>query len=1199
MAVELSSLSLFVATPEQITESRRRTFVQWGRGMTEEEYLARDAFTDKHENAQDGRLITWVLTPRDDPSSLAFVSSCETFRREGLLLQQPSSDNGKDRITPQKVTCYGIASVFTPASFRGNGYARHMMRLLHWVIADASRLPRAFPEEWGAPPVNVACAGDGLFSVLWSDVGTNFYSRCGPAADQEGWIVRDAVSTTWDVRHESPISDQDPASGWTWLDEPGVLDLWEKDANHIASILKLPDNFRVSFTFLPNRGVAAFQHRRNIHFLNQLVPRIEHWGIMAEPRSSGAMPAAFATWTFDARPPGPKTLLITRLDCRPDDFENLFAMVTTAAKRQGMEKIEIYNLPEQLQPAATKLGGTTGERDEHLSAFKWYGTEDPRQVAWLLNERTIVRLTLVFKAIVEVGRGWCNTGQFVLAMMDAFKLDVFPLSTTVSFFVGFLKTQAGVHVVEFQHAIIPSSLIDDPVLASQLKAPPAPAYSLTAILPVTRASIASLEESLTPLLEPSHLREIILLCTQDIISQARSILRQVVSSGPDCPDILLQTPTIGLDRHTSIIRAATQASTEWVLLMDHEGLARESNYSREILLKPPAVSVPFGPRGVRFSAHNLSGSTIIESNSEFQPALYLLPPFVLPASSAMFHHQQTADIWAALGKHIAESGSGVGGIVFGTGLLSHQFGLEVSVTSSNGAHSPINGLSNRSQEACPYHPVLPAASRASGVFVILLPKFEDFLELGPLACMLQEQGHDIQACVYENPGGGTIEREDQQFALEHCNLTYVSLCSRSILQSPRRLGWLREVASRADVLLALREEENVTNLLDDPGISAVLVRLSRADIPYSTWMGSLSLVEWQNWNTPRIDISIITKDRPRSLARLLTSLSKGIFFGDPVDLRLNLEQTSDLETMKMAENLSWSHGSIFLHHRIIQGGLLPAVVESWYPRSNDTYGLLLEDDIELSPLFYAWAKMSLLRYRYGHHTDRSLHMFGISLYQQKNVELPPEGRRLFNAHKLFNTSGIPNPNTPYLSPIPCSWGAIYFPEHWREFHAYLSIRLSEYSMKIDQPIVPNVRSNKWTKSWKKYFIELVYLRGYVMLYPNYPEFISLSTNHLEVGSHVKVRTKEKQKQFIVPLMQLPSSPSISLPPTIGLLDLPDGTLPQWNALPVLNLTGGLTTLETLVAVGHARRTELTGCTAAPAAFDIQELMCIRPKRRKP
>lgn len=76
-----------------------------------------------------------------------------------------------------------------------------------------------------------------------------------------------------------------------------------------------------------------------------------------------------------------------------------------------------------------------------------------------------------------------------------------------------------------------------------------------------------------------------------------------------------------------------------------------------------------------------------------------------------------------------------------------------------------------------------------------------------------------------------------------------------------------------------------------------------------------------------------------------------------------MEQSSDARTMQMIDEFEWNHGSLFVHRRVIHGGLLPAVVESWYPSSNDSYGLLLEDDVELSPLFYAWLKMTLLRYR--------------------------------------------------------------------------------------------------------------------------------------------------------------------------------------------------------------------------------------------
>lgn len=206
------------------------------------------------------------------------------------------------------------------------------------------------------------------------------------------------------------------------------------------------------------------------------------------------------------------------------------------------------------------------------------------------------------------------------------------------------------------------------------------------------------------------------------------------------------------------------------------------------------------------------------------------------------------------------------------------------------------------------------------------------------------------------------------------------------------------------------------------------------------------------------------------------------------------------------------------------------------------------------------------------------------------TELRPQGRRPFNPRDLFSESGIPDFTTPYLSQVPCSWGALYFPEHWREFHDFLSVRLSETVINIDQNIVPNIRSNGWTMSWKKYFIELVYLRGYVMLYPNFEDFISLSTNHLEVGSHVKDRSDERQGLFQLPLMQLPTTSG-----ALALLELPNNRLPCWHSLPVLNLTGMLVSLQTILDAGQQRRTELTECTAEhspSSSYDVRALWCI-------
>ncbi|TFY78940.1 hypothetical protein EWM64_g5070 [Hericium alpestre] len=495
-----------------------------------------------------------------------------------------------------------------------------------------------------------------------------------------------------------------------------------------------------------------------------------------------------------------------------------------------------------------------------------------------------------------------------------------------------------------------------------------------------------------------------------------------------------------------------------------------------------------------------------------------------------------------------------------------------------------------------------------GVFALLLPTTDDLLYFSIAACRLLSSGHRLHVLLYaeefDDLGSESydidigVTFDDGIVGTDTCDLRYQVSATADITEDFLISSWLDSLHHPPDILIASADEEKLSTyvlqgLKEKKGSGTTLIQFPRRDLPYSDWMGTLSLQEWRSWNIPHVDISIITDNRPESLSRLLDSLANARYFGDTLHLRVNMEQSADSETMQLVDDIQWDHGSVFVHHRVVHGGLLPAVVESWYTSTNDSYGLLLEDDVEVSPLFYAWVKLAILRYRYGHE-DKSPQLYGISLYQQKNVELRPGGRKPFNARQLFATEGLRHSNTPYLSQIPCSWGAVYFPEHWREFHSYLSLRLSEHALPLNQDIIPDVRSNKWTRSWKKYFIELVYLRGYVMLYPNYANFLSLSTNHLEIGSHVKRLPRDiydkKKALFTVPLMQLPEDISASLPET-GLLDLPESRLPSWSSLPVLDLHGKLTIDGEVIRRGEEQWSALFNCSADPVPYDARSLLC--------
>ena len=148
-------------------------------------------------------------------------------------------------------------------------------------------------------------------------------------------------------------------------------------------------------------------------------------------------------------------------------------------------------------------------------------------------------------------------------------------------------------------------------------------------------------------------------------------------------------------------------------------------------------------------------------------------------------------------------------------------------------------------------------------------------------------------------------------------------------------------------------------------------------------------------------------------------------------------------------------------------------------------------------------------------------MYSVSLYQQKTSELDQvTGRIMWNTSTVLRAEasrpgGVQHAErSPFLLQTPCSWGAVFFPEHWREFHCYLIIRESDAPVPLTFKVVfPKVVSNGWKGSWKRFLIELVYLRGYTALYPNYPDFISLSTNHVALGTHIDSVKQAAQREI--------------------------------------------------------------------------------------
>ncbi|KAL1685856.1 hypothetical protein GGG16DRAFT_97455 [Schizophyllum commune] len=364
----LKNFTLFVATPDQILEHRKRTYARWGKGhYTLEEYLSVFEALEHQEHSADGRSKTWVLAPRDDPETLDFPCACRSYRRDGIFYDGEL----------QRVTCYNVGFVYTHDDQRRKGYAAHMMRLLHWVIAD-ERFMEAFPEEWGAPPQRVPAAGRGYFSSLYSALGPEFYAKCGDTPSTKGWLPKDSRSTVWELE-SSAKSASEPASGWKWLDDKEVGEVWDEDVPLIEKdVVELGKQLRKPIaSFLPNKGVAASD--RLLYSPPHRPFSMKSYGIRS---TTGEL--SYATWTVNlaSKPLG---LILTRLRVyNAAQFRELMSAVLWYAKQNGFPSVETWNLASHLEDAAQEMAGVTSVREGNLPALKSYAVDD---VEWAFNER--------------------------------------------------------------------------------------------------------------------------------------------------------------------------------------------------------------------------------------------------------------------------------------------------------------------------------------------------------------------------------------------------------------------------------------------------------------------------------------------------------------------------------------------------------------------------------------------------------------------------------------------------------------------------------------------------------------------------------------------------------------------------------------------------------------------------------------------
>ena len=164
-----------------------------------------------------------------------------------------------------------------------------------------------------------------------------------------------------------------------------------------------------------------------------------------------------------------------------------------------------------------------------------------------------------------------------------------------------------------------------------------------------------------------------------------------------------------------------------------------------------------------------------------------------------------------------------------------------------------------------------------------------------------------------------------------------------------------------------------------------------------------------------LHLVIIGWNRPHSLARLVASIRDADYGRNtrvPVTIAFALDHaenaTVDGEMDAVVDALArvWPHGEVRVRRRRTRAGLRDNVLGAWRPASDTAApAVFLEDDIELSPLWWHWVQACLRRYASPPRTG----LLGISLYT------PDDMNEQFTNGPYRDASG--------KSLMPCDWQA--------------------------------------------------------------------------------------------------------------------------------------------------------------------------------
>ncbi|CAI5457712.1 unnamed protein product [Closterium sp. Yama58-4] len=195
--------------------------------------------------------------------------------------------------------------------------------------------------------------------------------------------------------------------------------------------------------------------------------------------------------------------------------------------------------------------------------------------------------------------------------------------------------------------------------------------------------------------------------------------------------------------------------------------------------------------------------------------------------------------------------------------------------------------------------------------------------------------------------------------------------------------------------------------------------------------------------------------------------------------------------LAVADSFAWQHGHKQVHVRSMNGGVQAQWMEAWWPSGSNEFAFVLEDDVAVSPLFYAYLKRMLLRYYYNH-TEYDCNVYGISLQRQRLVPGQP-------------APPISHRGRPFLYALVGTWGQLLLPAPWRAFRVWYDARRYTPGR---EPVIRGLKTTGFWKGrgngiWTPWIVRWAHATAALNLYASLAGGLALSVSHREQGESFK------------------------------------------------------------------------------------------------